>query len=221
MPDPFPDRDALCESCGYALQTLRPDGDCPECGTPIDDSHPRHRTGPPWENLASLATWLATVRALARHPRQTFRRMRVDGSPMRPRSFLANAAILTAIAWCVSRALLILIVPGWMTSAGSGLDALRITLEALIVFWSAIWLTYIEAAGVWYFSRRRDWRLPWHMAERVTCYAAIGWVPTAVLFSFVWLTYRSGVVERLWATTFGSYPPCWTSPSWRSVTPSP
>ena len=30
--------DAHCANCGYALRTLPPDGDCPECGFPVDFS---------------------------------------------------------------------------------------------------------------------------------------------------------------------------------------
>lgn len=42
-------------------------------------------------------------------------------------------------------------------------------------------LTYIEMLGVTAFSKRRGWRVPFHLAERVCCYASVGWLPGVVL----------------------------------------
>ena len=64
----FPNRNSLCERCGYALVGLSAEGNCPECGQPIAESSPVHRTGPPWQQRMTPGSWYATIHVLVRHP---------------------------------------------------------------------------------------------------------------------------------------------------------
>jgi hypothetical protein len=52
-------------------------------------------------------------------------------------------------------------------------------------------LTWIEAAGVTWFSRRRGWRVPWRIAQRVAAFSAVGWAPgVAALFVLIVVNER-------------------------------
>src|SRR5690606_13045482 len=47
--------DLLCESCGYTLNGLPHDGNCPECGTPVAKSTVQSgRDHTPWESGGSF-----------------------------------------------------------------------------------------------------------------------------------------------------------------------
>lgn len=45
--------DLLCEGCGYTLNGLPREGNCPECGRPIVQSIGEHRVLPVWESTSS------------------------------------------------------------------------------------------------------------------------------------------------------------------------
>ena len=46
--------------------------------------------------------------------------------------------------------------------------------------------------------------MPLRHAERVACYASVGWLPGAVLFGLVMNLSRGGMIEDLWATLGGN-----------------
>ncbi|MGB0768671.1 MAG: hypothetical protein ACPGYV_13300 [Phycisphaeraceae bacterium] len=51
----------------------------------------------------------------------------------------------------------------------------------LTVFAVLVAMTYIEMLGVTAFSRRRGWRVPFRLAERVCAFASAGWLPGVVI----------------------------------------
>jgi hypothetical protein len=64
---------------------------------------------------------------------------------------------------------------------------------------AAILLTYVEVAGVWFFSRQRGWRVPLAHAERVCCYAAPGWMIAAgLMLPVIYLLETAPVRPGLW-----------------------
>ena len=195
MADAFPHREALCESCGYPLMGVASDGVCPECGAAVADSHPCWRTGPAWEARRSPRTALRTALAIALHPRRTFRRMRVDGVNGPARAFLALVAGAVAVGWCALE--LILLVQVNPPRALGAVALLVIACSVLVAVSGFIaLLTYIEALGVTYFSGRRGWRVPWRLAERVVCYASVGWVPAALVLAKARVLEVSGALDR-------------------------
>ncbi len=171
----FPTADSLCEECGYALRGLVSTGDCPECGKAIELSNPVHRQGLPWQRRATFRNGFRTVKAIITSPRAAFDSM-IVASP----SGAAGTARFTASHNRKERLFLFLIA---MLAAaiysycvriiGTHRDSDQIILAPIML----VILTYIEALGVTYFSRKRGWRVPWRLAERIVCYASIGWLP--------------------------------------------
>ncbi len=86
MPDPGPSRVPetvpLCEKCGYVIDSLPPDSDCPECGRPIASSLAQARPGSAWQSGRGPAVvrWTATVWGMARRPRQVLSCVDLDRS---------------------------------------------------------------------------------------------------------------------------------------------
>lgn len=111
--------------------------------------------------------------------------MRLDGSAMPARLFLLSIAVIVGVFWgtfdllMVERGLLL----SWITGMASAKTVLI--------------MTYIEAVGVTFFSRRRGWRVPFKLAERVTCYASVGWVIAAIGLAPLVGLYEAGVL-RAW-----------------------
>ncbi len=178
----FPGEASRCGVCGYPLRGLTSPGLCPECGGDLDASHPRHRTGLSWQHSASLGAWLSTSAALLVRPSRSFRRLSLEGGRWRERAFLLSYALLSAAAWWAVHRL-----------AGQPTDRALLVLPGLIVA-----LTYIEASGVCYFSWREGWPVAWRTAQRVCCYAAVGWPVTAAAGAVLWMVHRTGRLDQLW-----------------------
>lgn len=199
MTDPaFPGPDTLCEACGYALKGLQPDGHCPECGLAIDDSSPRHRHGPQWHVHPSPRTACELVLALMLRPKLFFRQMRIDGSNVPARLFIVLVAGSIGLM-------------GYLTAWGLyGYEPLWALVESLIACDSVIVLSYVEALGVVYFSRRRGWRVPMRLAERIVCYSSVGWVPAGMAMFIVIRIYANGTLDRGMSRLLGVWGP-WQS----------
>lgn len=183
-PPAYPGPDTICEDCGYALKGLQPDGGCPECGLPIADSSPKLRTGPDWQASPGPRAAFSIVIALMLNPKSFFRGMRVDGSNTTARLFLLIVASAIGLLWYS--------LP-WNLSKSTPMFHL---FQAVIVCDSVILLSYIEAVGVVYFARRRDWRVPFRLSERLVCYCSIGWVPAAGVMWLAIYLVGNGYVDR-------------------------
>lgn len=192
----FPDDRALCEQCGYPLKGLSPTGTCPECGTPIPESHPDLRTGPAFESGRGPVSYLATAWAVFRHPKRTYRGMRIASSNRAPRLFLAINATLSAV-------LFVLAVGVRPPQDFGELDVLVLLLGAAVVFIAVYVLSYIEVLGMTWVCRRRGWRLSIRVAERVAGYATVGWLPSAVAMGIAVNLAGSDYLQDAWRAVGG------------------
>ena len=190
--DLFPSSDSLCENCGYQLQGLKIDQTCPECGDPINNSTPSHRPGLPWQNKISVNTWWSTCAQMLIKPGKSFRRLKIGRSNFSDRIFLGTFVFGLAIT---------VVLAFWWENLR------RPWLWGVIVATGIPAATYIEILGVTFFSWKQGWRVPFELAERVACYASIGWVPAIfVLASAQWLA-EWGLIERWWNPQWGMYTP--------------
>ena len=59
------DQDLHCVHCGYNLRTLAKDGDCPECGAPVEETiHPPQTMSPRERNMLRFLYWLVGGQAV-------------------------------------------------------------------------------------------------------------------------------------------------------------
>jgi len=145
------------------------------------------RTGP--------GTVKQTLFSLVVRPKVFFRTMRVGVSNTTARRFMLGVLSFIGISWLV-------------VFQSRVMAALT---HAIILIASLYLLTYIEAVGVVFFSRKRRWRVPFRLAERLVCYASIGWIPTAWVMGLAWVLYRGSDINRWMYQLLGVWGP------WQSV----
>ncbi|MBX2851464.1 MAG: hypothetical protein KTR15_06950 [Phycisphaeraceae bacterium] len=187
----FPNQDALCERCGYSIKGLASDAACPECGQPVAESSPTKRTlvlAGPWLTLKLYARMLGLF--LLR-PKQSFRSLAIRSDGVIPEQFLFRNSflaglIISAIVFIGSA---FIIPPRFHT----------IPIQSALILFIACsigisLLTYIEMLGVTAFSRRRGWRVPFPLAQRICCLASVGWLPGAAFVGLgIWMIQAFGV----------------------------
>lgn len=174
----------LCESCGYTLDGLPADGECPECGRAVVGSIPARRLGSPWQSARSIRTWVQTNYLVLRRPSSLFDHLRVDRTHRNSLLFinLLLAGGLLAAPWVGT-----LIGDPARTARRSafiernGAFALSLMGGTLVLGLVLLALTAIEAMGVRFFGRRRGWRVTPDIAWQVCAHASVGWVVAAIL----------------------------------------
>ncbi|MEZ6194093.1 MAG: hypothetical protein R3C45_22835 [Phycisphaerales bacterium] len=132
-PSTFPGPDTLCESCGYALKGLSPDGGCPECGLAIAESSPAMRTGHPWQTRPGPQAMFNLVISLMLKPRYFFRTMRIDGTNHTARLFLLLVAAGLGALWFA------------VAQGVYGYPPASALLQEVILTSGIVSLTYVEA----------------------------------------------------------------------------
>ncbi len=183
-----PENAMLCRQCGYVLDGLPGNSNCPECGSDIAGSiDPFLRHLPPWEMAGSWKRWplryAATVWAIWGHPSGFFRtlRMRVDspaGRGFERINWFIAALMLTAAAvlhlvWFFS------VLWSW-----DGLAALFTSLYLALPIFLITWLFLMLMIGL---SARltaweagfRGYRLSYRTARRVLYYHSAHLLPVA------------------------------------------
>jgi predicted RNA-binding Zn-ribbon protein involved in translation (DUF1610 family) len=174
----------LCESCGYQIEDLPPEGNCPECGLAIAHSLPQRRAGSPWQQRPGLFSWARTGWLVMRHPAMLFGAIRIE--PARSgRLLVINhviAGAFLAAPWTGT-----LIGDPSRRARGSGFAIESAALlgmfiaQTLALTCVLLLLTWIEYRGIRFFAARRGWRLTPDAGWQICAHASYGWVLMGIL----------------------------------------
>jgi len=210
---PFPCDDSLCERCGYPLFGLSIASACPECGLAVAESLPAKRDLPGVERLGFIDFWRMAGRLLVR-PGETFRRLDISTRGTTASTFLFWMTFLAGFLWLGVITVGYILIQGGPATGDLAYFAVFHFVGVLIVVQV---LTHIEMLGVAAFSRRRGWRVPFRLAERVCCFASVGWLPGVLLAGLggqllqlfavgePWFERMLGVVRVSWVCYAGLF----------------
>ncbi len=174
MPDrPWKDEyTLLCEKCGYVIEGLDTDGNCPECGKPIAESLPERRVGTPWQQSPGVGSLVRTWWMTLRHPMRTLDVMMLndrEGTGLSLKTLFIAGMWMLLLICCVE-----LLNP---YSLLGHFDAILISVVcAPIVIVAFIILTAIELSGLIVISRTRGFRVTHPIADNIVSHGSVGWV---------------------------------------------
>jgi hypothetical protein len=193
--------DLLCEGCGYILNGLREDGQCPECGRPIEQSIGTHRTLPDWEKHRKQfgnfmrTSWIVLVR-----PTRFFRSLltRRDAGPAL--RFARIHWILTSIAFAlaaIGHVSNLFGSVGWDSAEGFARHVLFIVLVVFIlksiIYAMIAGTTRLAAMLTRWEAAYRGLRLPMPVVLRGMYYHAAHYAPVAFVALLLVFGFRFGV----------------------------
>lgn len=193
----------LCERCGYDLSAAEENAAlCPECGEPVENSLPARRVGTAWQRRHGLIPLIITAARTLRHPRRTFRGLRIDRNGFRLQLAIncLIAAFFIADPWVG-----VLAGDPVRAAHGSGNELIArilgylayITVIALIL----MGLSALEVRGVLFIAKRHGWRLTPTAAWQVCAHASVGWIFCGVLSllgmaTLTALSLRSNIIPK-------------------------
>ncbi len=218
------DHDFLCQSCGYVLTGLNRSDNCPECGTPVDASHPGSRPGSPWQQGESIPR---SVFAVARHPRRVFQAVEpnIESSRVFKHVCVFGAGLATSLvivlAYFIHRAVSIapFSMTGFDRSVFLAVIAGAATLGVPISLVLAV-LTEIERRGIMFFGKVHRRRIDASVAQTIVGHASALWfaVPLFMLIgavlgnaigwlaqNFRWATWELTLTAPVWMPALGAF----------------
>jgi hypothetical protein len=202
--------DLLCEACGYVLNGLPRESNCPECGKPIAESAASRRTPPGWERGRStpgpprggLVRFIGTSAAILLRPSSFFRHL-----SLRPDRASRQFAL---VHWLLASALFGWAVWAHMNWSDSILPsdtwAIRMVTLVLLIgatFVATLVLNHVAARLTAWEAAYRGIRLPKRVVLRGLDYHAPHYLPIAVRVAAVIFGYQ--IIIRYAPNTAGLY----------------
>jgi hypothetical protein len=207
---PPAEQDLLCEGCGYTLNGLPDQSNCPECGKPIAESTGVGRREPPaWElaQRSRVGAFLTTSAHVLFRPTHFYRTLATRRDIRRARTFAAVHWIVAAALFGVAATVHTM----WYQDVGGSSIRLQ-RWEIPLVILSA--MTYVALVATTALAARlthweatyRGLRLPLPVVKRGLYYHAAHYLPVALgaaatVVAFVWLLSH-GMLGVTWYTRY-------------------
>jgi len=194
--------DLLCERCGYTLNGLPAASNCPECGTPIDESIKSDRVPPAWERRerSRFATFFETTADVICRPTWFYRTSTTRGD-------VERAARFADIHWTI--ATLLFATTGTIHARVSffGSSSIAIFCALFVGTWVTLFFTTWAAARLTAWEANyRGIRLPIHVVRRGMYYHAAHYLPVGLIALAIVGGYaiaqRYGIVAPTTITTY-------------------
>ncbi|PCI09903.1 hypothetical protein COB72_05290 [bacterium] len=173
MAKPTPWKDEytlLCQACGYVLEGLDLDTQCPECGKSIEESLAKDRPGTPWQRKASILSMIKTWYLVFRHPKRTIDEMRIDEADG------IGFAVITPLLAMGIFSLALLPIP--FVSKYISLFGAVVGVGVVSVMYWLLGFTYsaIASGRIRFAAKRRGYRV-----DREVSWALAGYASTALI----------------------------------------
>jgi hypothetical protein len=179
--------DLLCEKCGYTLNGLSQQSNCPECGSPIEASVGARRQLPAWEQPSAanrIASFARTTLSVLFHPTSFYRTLATRASLNAVRRFAHIHWVLAAILFSAAASMHVMVFSAvgaqtlWYRFLSRPWGAVIMMLMIYLALYAttrlAAYLTAWEAAY-------RGIRLPMPVVLRGMYYHAAHYVPVALV----------------------------------------
>lgn len=197
--------DILCEACGYTLNGLPAEGNCPECGTPVAFSTTQsRRTSPAWETGRRF--WVTTWQVILQtsHFYRTLKtRVEVEQQRAAYRFALRHwflAGLLVAIASGLHYSLTDPPARPGGVEQRLFLVGLWVALVTIIAGFAMMGITHLASWLTAWEARWRGLRLPHGVVLRGLCYHSAQLLPVATTLLLLVVANR-----LLWALGYVSY----------------
>jgi hypothetical protein len=167
--------DLLCERCGYTLNGLPAASNCPECGTPIDESIKSDRIPPAWEQpeRSRFATFFETSADVIVRPTWFYRTTTTRGD-------VDRAARFADLHWGIATILFATTGTIHARVFFPGSPMLATFVALFVATWLTLWGTTWAAARLTAWEANyRGIRLPINVVRRGMYYHAAHYLPVA------------------------------------------
>ena len=175
----------LCERCGYVIEGLDTNGNCPECGQPIAESLPERRVGTQWQQSPGVGSLLRTGWMTLRHPVRTLDVMMLV--PIQPSQFLIKPLLIIALFFVSTGSLQVLFFGEYFYIALI-LFPFFMGLASVLIL-TILMLTHIESLGLRIIGRHRGFRISKTISHQIVACGSVGWAIALAGLGLFWNVY--------------------------------
>lgn len=167
----------LCERCGYELEGLDLDTDCPECALAIRTSLPRRRPGSPYQNRRKTTSLLKTFFLILFRPKRTIRNLDIDrgsGVAMMWHGLFVSTALFSLAYLVFTSTMFIMMSPGSFALGMLVAPVFTICAIGLVLWLLGVGYAALGYARVRWLANQRGSRMPVATAWTITGHASMG-----------------------------------------------